>query len=105
MWLLNRSQCFAFAFKRVFHVIHFYKDTILMCEPLSVQMGPTICLFKCLQYRWAREFPDFKQYWLTVYHIISNVHDPSMYTLSMIRTDTGKHLTFLFTFFTMQKLL
>ena len=70
-------------FKRVGHVTHFYKDTILMCDPLSDWFGPEISLFQCLQYESALEFPDYKKSSannLSINFIIRNLYDPNMYS-------------------------
>ena len=57
-----------------------------MRGPLALRLVPKICLFQCLQYEWARKFPDYEQISakiLSIDLIINNSHDPSMYTLSM----------------------
>ena len=46
-------------FKRVGDVSHFYKDTIPICNPLTLRLGRRISLFQCLKYEWAREFPYY----------------------------------------------
>ena len=48
-------------FERVSDVTHFCKDTIQMCDSLSLRLSPGTSLFQFLQYEWAREFPDNKK--------------------------------------------
>ena len=47
-----------------------------------VRLGSGILLFQCLQYDWAREFPDYRKcltYTLSLDHRIISSHDPFMY--------------------------
>ena len=66
------------------HVTIFYKDTIPMRDPLSVQLGHKISIFQYLQYERSRGFPDYNE-WSTnnlcIDLLIRNSYDPSMYTL------------------------
>ena len=55
-----------------------------MRDSLSVRMGPSISLFQHLQHEIAQELTDYNLY---IDLRICNLHGPSMYTLSMIRSD------------------
>ena len=84
-------MCFACVFSEIeSRDPNFYTDTIPMREPQSERLGPITSLFQCLQYEWAREFPDYKESSannLSIDLFISNSHFPSMYTLSMVRAE------------------
>ena len=69
------------------NVTHFDKAPRPMYDPLAILLGPRISIIQCLQYEWAREFPDYKKCSannLSIDFIKSNSHGPSMYTSCMV---------------------